>query len=75
MVEKHRSKTVHILIQTLGFLSLIAGVIMLITPGPGWLLIIIGVVLLGEESPLGGWIISKLPHRIREEIRKRQHRD
>jgi len=70
--QSQRSKSVHIGIQILGIICLLAGIVLLITPGPGWLLIIIGVLLLGEESPLGRWIISKLPHSVKQEIRKRR---
>jgi uncharacterized membrane protein HdeD (DUF308 family) len=73
--QPQKSKSTHIAIQILGIICLLAGVFMLITPGPGWLLIIIGVLLLGEESPLGRWIISKLPHPVRQEIRKRRNKE
>jgi len=69
-----KSKSTHILIQVLGIICLLIGIVLLIIPGPGWLLIIIGVLLLGEESPLGRWIIEKLPHPVRKEIRKRRNK-
>lgn len=34
---------------TLGFLCLVAGLIMLVTPGPGWLFIFMGLGLWGTE--------------------------
>lgn len=38
-----------LLIITLGFLLLVAGLVMLVTPGPGWLFIFLGMGLWGTE--------------------------
>jgi len=72
--EKHKSRTVHIITQAFAIILLIAGVIMLVIPGPGLLTIVIALIILGEESRLGRWIISKLPQKIREEIHKKQRK-
>ncbi len=38
-----------IVVITLGFVLLLAGVIMLVTPGPGWLFIFLGMSIWGTE--------------------------
>lgn len=74
--KAQRSKSVHMFIKIFATFLLIAGIIMSLplVPGPGLLVIIIALILLGEESKLGQWIISKFPHRVREEIKKRQQK-
>jgi uncharacterized protein (TIGR02611 family) len=61
-----REKT---LVSILGGLLVVAGVIMLALPGPGWLTIIAGVALWAREYRwawrLQGWLKSRLPQRRR----------
>ena len=47
-----------------GWLCLVAGAIMLITPGQGILTILIGVYLLADEIPFFGRIKACLQHRF-----------
>ncbi len=45
-VKRHSKK---ILITIAGWVVLVAGVVMLITPGPGWVFIILGLGILATE--------------------------
>ena len=66
-----------------GWFCIIAGIIMLITPGQGILTLLIGVYLLADEVPLFGrlkaWIQHKFPktadyvHRKGEQLRSKFH--
>lgn len=69
-----KSEKTHFLVKVLAVVLLIAGVIMALplVPGPGLLMIALALILLGEESPLGQRIISILPAKVRDEIRKRR---
>lgn len=70
-----KQKGVHLFIKILAVLCLIIGILGTVLPViPGIPFFILGVILLGEESPLGQKIISYLPARIRDEIRKRQQK-
>jgi len=64
--DKKRSKIVHYTLQTVAILLIVVGAILSLplVPGPGLLLIIIGVLLLGEESRLGRWLFSKIPDNV-----------
>ncbi|TET53108.1 MAG: hypothetical protein E3J54_04990 [Actinobacteria bacterium] len=68
--KAQRSKIVHYSLQVTGIILIIAGVILSIplVPGPGLLLIIIGVLLLGEESRLGKWLFNKIPQSVVEKM-------
>ena len=67
-----------------GWFCIIAGIIMLITPGQGILTILLGVYLLADEVPLFGklktWIQHRFPktadyaHRKGEQLKARFHK-
>lgn len=44
----------------LGFIVLIAGIIMLVTPGPGWAAIAVGLALLSTEFHWAGRLLARL---------------
>jgi uncharacterized protein (TIGR02611 family) len=54
-----RRKTKKILTSVAGGLIIIGGLIMLITPGPGWLTIILGLGLLATEYAWAHHLLSK----------------
>jgi hypothetical protein len=72
-----------ILKHTLGWICILAGTVMLITPGQGILTILIGVYLLADHVPAFGrlkiWLQGKFPkatdyiHRKGEHIKARFH--
>ncbi len=47
----------------IGFTLLLAGLVMLITPGPGWAAIIGGLVLLAAEFAWARWLLKKIKER------------
>jgi uncharacterized protein (TIGR02611 family) len=47
----------------IGFTLLLAGLVMLITPGPGWAAIIGGLVLLAAEFAWARWLLRKIKER------------
>jgi len=54
-----------------GFTLLVVGVIMLITPGPGWLTIFLGLSLLAAEFVWARRLMNRIKHeggRIREAV-------
>jgi hypothetical protein len=73
-----------VLKHTIGWLCIVLGVLMLVTPGQGLLTILIGVFLLADHVPVFGklrnWLHHKFPktadyvHRHGEQIRARFHR-
>ncbi|MFW0110938.1 PGPGW domain-containing protein [Rothia sp. P5766] len=68
------------LVILLGFLCILAGIIMLVTPGPGWLFIFMGMSLWGTEfhwaHRLNLWVRAKVlaTWRSFEAARHRRHR-
>ncbi len=64
--KKKRSKIIHYAVQTAAIFLIILGAILSLplVPGPGLIIIIIGVLLLGEESRLGRWLFSKIPDNV-----------
>lgn len=72
-----------VLKHAVGWFCIVAGGIMLITPGQGILTILIGVYLLADEIPLFGrfkeWLHHKFPttadfvHRKGEQLRAKFH--
>ncbi len=60
-----------------GWLCLVLGIVMLVTPGQGILTIVIGIFLLADEIPVFGrmrtWIQRKFP-RMAEFVRKKNER-
>ncbi len=70
--------------HVLGWLFIVLGIIMLITPGQGILSILIGVYLLADEVPMFGrlkiWLQQKFPkatdyvHTKGEKLKARFHR-
>lgn len=56
--------TYKVILTILGVLVILAGIIMLVTPGPGWLAIFLGLAILGTEyhwaRRLLGWLRQKL---------------
>ncbi|WP_237224736.1 PGPGW domain-containing protein [Rothia nasisuis] len=69
-----------LVIITLGFICIVAGLIMLVTPGPGWLFIFMGMSLWGTEfhwaHRLNVWARAKVlaAWRQLEAKRRRAHR-
>lgn len=69
-----------VLVTVLGFLCIVAGLIMLVTPGPGWLFIFMGMSLWGSEfhwaHRLNVWARAKVlaTWRSFEAARHRKHR-
>ncbi len=68
--DKNRSKVVHYSLQGTAIFLIIMGAILSVplVPGPGLLLIIIGLLLLGEESRFGRWVFSKIPQKAVEKM-------
>jgi uncharacterized protein YqgC (DUF456 family) len=65
--------TGNILRITAGSILLFIGVLGLILPVlPGWLLIIPGLFLLGENTKVSRFIISKMPHAVRKKMLSRK---
>ena len=54
-----KRKTKKILVSVAGGTILLGGLIMLITPGPGWLLIILGLGLLATEYVWAHHLLSR----------------
>ena len=67
-----------------GWFCILAGIIMLITPGQGIFTLLIGVYLLADEIPLFGrikaWLEQRFPktadfvHRKKEQLKAKFHR-
>ena len=49
---------------TLGTIVLVAGLLMLALPGPGWLTILAGLVLLSEDVPFARRLVGKVRARL-----------
>lgn len=67
-----------IVIAIAGFAVLLAGIIMLVTPGPGWLGIIAGLVILSVEFEWAERYLHKARQKLREandKVRKRKKKD
>lgn len=47
-------------VAVLGGLVLLAGVVMLVTPGPGIVTIVLGLSLLGREYPLARRLVARI---------------
>lgn len=66
-----------LLIIGLGFLCIVAGIIMLVTPGPGWLFIFMGMSLWGTEfhwaHRLNVWAKAKVLN-IWRQLEAKRHR-
>lgn len=65
-------KMLHKSLRIIGFLCLFLGFFGLLLPiMPGWLLIIVGILIIGEESFVTGWLINKLPPKPRKIVKDR----
>jgi uncharacterized protein (TIGR02611 family) len=56
-----------------GFTLLVIGVIMLVTPGPGWLVIFFGLTLLAAEFVWAKRLVDRMKHqgnRLKESVFK-----
>ncbi len=56
-----------------GFTLLVIGVIMLVTPGPGWLVIFLGLTLLAAEFVWAKRLMDRMKHegnRLKESVFK-----
>jgi uncharacterized protein (TIGR02611 family) len=56
-----------------GFALLVAGLIMLVTPGPGWITIALGLALLSSEFKWARYLLDRLKEKgiqIRDAVRK-----
>ena len=57
----------------MGFVALFAGVVMLVTPGPGWAAIAVGLVLLSSEFQWAHRLLQRIKEKgiqIRDSLRK-----
>ena len=64
-----------VLLQSLAILLILVGALGLVIPiVPGWIFIILGLILLGEESRVGGYIYQHLPKRARDLLVKTRRR-
>lgn len=71
---KH-SPIVHYGLQLLAYLLILLGLVGLLLPIlPGWIFIILGVIILGEESFVGGHIYRRLPERARQYLNTTRER-
>jgi tellurite resistance protein TerC len=64
-----------IVIGLVGATVLLAGVIMIVTPGPAFVVIPIGLAILGLEFAWARRWLTKVRERISEEARKRRSRN
>ena len=65
-------KLFHIVVKIFGYILLIIGLIGLIMPIlPGWALIIVGLMILGEESLVGRNVIHRLPEKFQKRFKKK----
>jgi len=70
--NKLARKIFHKSLRVVGFLCLFFGFLGLLLPiFPGWLLIIVGILIIGEESYITGWLIDKLPPKPRKIVKDR----
>lgn len=61
----------HKTLRAFGVLFLFAGLLGLVFPLiPGIPLLILGIIILGEESIFTGWIMRFLPERLKNKIKK-----
>ncbi|PIZ01034.1 hypothetical protein COY62_00490 [bacterium (Candidatus Howlettbacteria) CG_4_10_14_0_8_um_filter_40_9] len=69
-MEKETKKEMHIVLRVIGVILVTVGILGLILPViPGIPLLIIGFLILGEESVVTGWIIKRFPIKIQRKIR------
>lgn len=69
-LKNHTKRLFHRLLKLTGFLFIILGVIGLIFPViPGLVFLILGIIILGEESFVASWIINRLPQKQREKVK------
>lgn len=68
--KAERSRIAHYSLQATGIILIIVGAILSLplVPGPGLLIIFIGVLILGEESRLGKWLFNKIPQSAVEKM-------
>jgi uncharacterized protein (TIGR02611 family) len=48
-----------------GFVLLIAGVAMLVLPGPGWVTIALGLAILAKEYAWARWLLARLKKTVK----------
>jgi uncharacterized membrane protein YbaN (DUF454 family) len=73
--NKKRSIYLHIIIKILAVFFLMLGVLGLFLPVmPGVVFLVIGLILLGEESWLGQKIILLLPKKVKEAIKEKHEK-
>jgi len=56
-----------------GFTLLLIGAVMLFTPGPGWLVIFLGLTLLAAEFAWARWLMERIKHqgnRLKDSVMK-----
>lgn len=62
---------IHIFLRTLGFIFLFTGIFGIVLPLiPGPILIILGVLILGEEVAVSRFVIQKMPKSWQERLIK-----
>jgi uncharacterized protein (TIGR02611 family) len=60
----------------IGFTLLLLGVVMIVTPGPGWLVILLGLGLLAAEFVWARRLLDRMKHeggRLRDAVLMRNH--
>lgn len=66
---------VHYGLQVIAYLLILIGIVGLLLPiVPGWIFIILGVIILGEESFVGGHIHRRLPEGMRQYLNSTRER-
>jgi hypothetical protein len=72
---KQHTPIVHYGLQFIAYLLIILGLLGLLLPiVPGWIFVILGVLILGEESFIGGHIYRRLPKRVQDYLQRTRQR-
>lgn len=72
MIDKDlKKRIIHIVLKVVGFLFLFSGFLGIVLPLiPGPILIILGVLILGEEVAISRWVIKRMPKFMQEKLIK-----
>jgi hypothetical protein len=72
---RRRNIALHFFLQLLAYMLLLLGIAGLLLPiVPGWPLILLALVILGEESLLGGHIYRRMPSTVKSGLDRRRRR-
>jgi len=64
-------KISHYSLTVFGILLIFLGIIcFLFPPIPGWLIILLGILLIGRRTKFGQWIYNKLPNFLKKHLGK-----